>query len=418
MSTGSGLLGRLGDRAEQRAQPRFGIALAGVGVLMVIVGIVAWAGERLGRTTDEGEADPDRTVGILLTLIVIAAGYALVLRFRQGPLATAGVAASALAVPVLLAFATFDATPDDSPDAFASLPFAIDAIVLLSVATWLITYTAVPIARGRSFYLAASTFLLWLYLLEKVEEDAAAYILTLPFGSFFFPLFSTFGDEVIEPPDAGTIGGMSLVVGLGYYAAAVLLDRSDYRGVATPFSVAGFVATGLGIAHLGGDLEAAGTGVLLVIVSAAMAIYGATEGRRFTTWAWTGGVGLGVLLIAGDIFEETLAGFGVAAIVLGVGVILLAHVLTRRLGEPDEMTSGPSSFRPQRPGPPAAAWAGYPAAGAPAGGAPQWPGQPLPTGPNPPAPSPAPQTDPPWPGPQAPPPGSGPTYPSTPPTGP
>lgn len=390
-----GLLGRLGDRAEQRPQPRFGIAVSGVGVLVVLVGVLVWAGERAGRSNDFGEPDPDKSVGIILSLAVAGAGYFLLLRFRSGPLATAGVAASALAVPVLIGFASFD--PSLTSDSYDAYPFSVDAIALLSIGAWLVTYFAVPVARGRTFYLAASTFFVWLYLLEKVEEGAIPYILLLPFGSFLFgpflsaePDFGTdvgtdVGDTSFAPagPDLSTIGGISLVIGLAYYAAAILLDRADFRGIATPFGAAGFVATVLGIAHLGEDLEGVGTGVLFVVVGAVLAIYGATQGRRFTTWAWALGVGVGVVLILGDILEDSAAGFGVAAIVVGIGVIVLAEVLTNWLNEPDELTSGPSSFTPpSKPGPPvgATAWSGYPTGQAP---------MPAPPPPPPPPPPPA-----------------------------
>lgn len=363
-ASGSGLGGlveRLGERALRRAEPRFGVALAGVGVVMIVIGIIAWAGEQ-AAPGDEG--DSNRTLGIILSLLVIAAGYLLVLRFRHGPLAAAGVAAATLGVPVLMGFVTFDATPESDSDAFFVLPFAVDAIVLLSLAAWLVTYVWAPTISGRVFFLAASAFVLWLYLLEKVEEGAAGYVLTLPYSVFFFELAASFdeiGDGDSDVPDFTTIGGPSLVIGIVYYLLALLLDRKGYRGIATPLVAAGFLATVVGIGHLAGDLEATGTGVVLILAGSALALYGATQGRRFTTWTWAAGAGLGVLVILGDAFEDSVAGFGGTAIVLGAGIVLAAHLVADRFGEPDEMAPGPSRFTPRpprSPQPPAGAWSG------------------------------------------------------------
>ena len=369
----SDTVGDLGDRSIRRPEPRLGIGLAGVGMLMVVFGVVVWAGDHAARAaSDDGEADT--TLGIILSLVVIAAGMGLLFRFRSGPLANAGVVASALGVPLLMGFATFDdpATSssgfgDEATPVFA-LPFSIDAIALFSIAAWLVAYLWVPHARGRTFYLAATTVFTWLYLAEKVEEGAAGYLALLPFSVFFRPLESVaseFGteEEFFSLPDAATIGWISLLVGLAYYGAAVALDRRGRRGAATPFLAVGAVVVPVGIAHLGGDLEAIGCGLLLVLVGSGLAYYGALQGRRFTTWGWCAGAALGVLLIAGDLSGDSSAAFGIAAILLGAGVIALAQVIASNLAEPDEMTPGPSTFDrgPKLPpGAPPGAWGGPP----------------------------------------------------------
>jgi len=365
-----GVVRKLGDRVWRRAEPRFGISLAGVGVLMIIIGVLVWATDfAVGDEEDAG--DPDTTLGIVLSMLVIAAGYVLLVRFKKGPLATAGVAAAVLAVPVLLAYATFDPVEPNEPDItfeddgsfdedgtfeddfsvesdVPEMPFNIDVIAVVSIAVWMASFLLIPAANGRMFFLAASQFFFWLYLLEKVEEGAIIWLLSLPAGGFFFPFFGGFG---YEPPDPSTIGGLSLIIGLGYYGAAFGLDRGKRHGMATPFTVAGLVATAIGIAHLGGDLELTGSGILLIIVGTLLALYGVTQGRRFTAWAWAAAVGLGVLLIVGDAFEENAAGFGISAIVLGAGVVVLGWFVTGQFSEPDEMQPGPSTFTPRRPGP-------------------------------------------------------------------
>lgn len=359
----TGMLDDLGDRTARRPEPRVGIGLAGVGMLMVLIGVVVWAGDYAAADLGPSES-PDTTLGIVLSLAVIVAGFVLLARYRRGPLAAAGVVASGLGVPVLLGFATFDTSLADD-NAYFSLPFSIDAIALISLAAWLIAFARVPHARGRAFYLAASSATLWLYLLEKVEKGAIGYLVTLPFSVFFLPLTSLGFEDERELPEPSTIGAVSLLVGLTYYAIAVVLDRRGLQGAATPFTAVGFVVTALGVAHLGGDLEGIGSGLLLIAVGSVLAVSGALQRRRFTTWTWCLGIGLGVLLIVGDISENNAAGFGIAAIVLGIGLVIAAHLLTGRFAEPDEMEPGPSRFTsrpPMPPQPPAGPWPGYPPA--------------------------------------------------------
>jgi hypothetical protein len=360
-----GFLAQLGDRVARRAEPRTSIAMAGVGALMIVVGVIAWAGEQAAGETGDGESN--RTLGIILSALVVAGGYLLLIRLERGPLATAGVAAAVLGVPVLMGFVTFDSDSAGDSDAFFALPFSVDGIALLSLAAWIASYLWVPVARGRVFFVAASSFVLWLYLLEKIEEGAAAYVVTLPYSAVGVGIASEFSEDV---PDFTSIGGPSLVIGILYYGLAAVLDRQGHRGLATPFTAAGFVAIVVGVGHLASDLEGIGTGILLILLGAPLAVYGATQGRRFTTWAWAFGVGLGVLIVVGDLFEDNLAGFGISAILLGAGVILGAHLLGQQFTEPDEMTPGPSRFIPRPRPTPAAMWPGYPPQPHP--GAPQW----------------------------------------------
>jgi hypothetical protein len=392
-------LAGLGDRTVRRPEPRLGIGLAGVGMLMVIFGVLVWAGDAAASgVEDSGQADT--TLGTILSLVLIATGVALLLRFRTGPLAAAGVVASALGVPLLAGFATFEPSRTSDVEIF-TVPFSIDAIALFSIAAWLVAYLWLPHARGRTFYLGATAVFTWLYLAEKVEEGAAGYLATLPFSAFLLP-FRSLGteEELLSFPDTGSIGWVSLVVGLAYYGAAVALDRRDRQGAATAFVAVGAVVVPLAVAHLGDDLDVVGCGLLLVLIGSVLAPYAAGRGRRFTTWGWCVGIGVGVLIIAADVTEDNTAALGVTAIVLGAGVIAVAQVLTANLAEPDEMTPGPSTFRrgPKLPpgAPGAGPWGpqppyggggpGYPAPGQPGYPYPGQPGYPQPPQPPPPPP--------------------------------
>jgi len=81
--------------------------------------------------------------------------------------------------------------------------------------------------------------------------------------------------------------------------------------------------------------------VLLVFVGLALAWYGAPFGRRFTTWLWSAGVALGLVLIVGKIFTDSYTGAGITLLVLGVLVVLGASVLATASREPADIEDGP-----------------------------------------------------------------------------
>lgn len=317
-------------RAAARPAPRLGVTLAGVGVGMMVMGALIWPGEEVG-----GGGDGGRWLGMGLSAALVAAGYGLLLRWGSGPLGTAGVAATTLGVPLLLGFATFDFDDvvDENEDLAITLPFQLDVIVLVSIVAWMASYLFVPGARGHNFYLAASTFVLWLYVLDKIEPGAAGYLLSLPFGFVFFFLFLDSGTQI---PDPTAVGVASMMLGAVYYGAAQWLDRAGSRGTGTPFYVTGFLATGVGIAHLSAEIHEVATGLLLLAVSPFLAFLGVHYQRRFTAWIWGFGIGLGLLLVAFGVLEDTETGFGVAAIVLGGVLVAIAHAVSGALGEGDE----------------------------------------------------------------------------------
>ena len=103
---GAGFLARLGTWAGRRAEPRLWISLAGAGCALAVAGVVIISGD---AQVGEDGFDGSRVPGILLCLVVAAAGYVLLHWFAESPAATAGVTAIALAVPPFFYFLTFDA---------------------------------------------------------------------------------------------------------------------------------------------------------------------------------------------------------------------------------------------------------------------------------------------------------------------
>lgn len=327
-----GVLARLGERALRRPEPRLGVSLAGAGIALAVLGALVWGGDFLTGSHGgggDGDGSPRRLLGVGLSLVAVVVGYFLLATRRRGPLTTAGVGASALGVPLLLGFLTFD-TSAGSRD---GLPFSIDAVVLVSVLVWLVSYLAVPGARGHVFYLGLAAFTIWPYVIDKAEPGTFSLSLLLP---VFVTDPSLFGTG--EPsPDWTTVAALSLMFGVAYYLAAYAFDRGGRPGLAVALVLAGFFATAAGIAAAAINLHAIGTGALLIVVGLVLAAYGARARRRFTTWAWSAGVAVGAFVIITKLAGDNAAAGGIALIAVGVVVVLGGHLVTGALHEPDDV---------------------------------------------------------------------------------
>ena len=324
---------RLGARVLVRPEPRFGISLAAAGIALAIVGVLVWSigyigdgfniafGES-GRPKTSG--DERRFLGAGLAAVLAAAGYALMIIRRRGPLATAGAIAAAGGVPIALIFVTLDFT-----DVFrGDPPFNLDLTFLLSVVIWLVTYLAVPGGRGRAFFLGLAALNLASYFEYKAAGNAAAGLAV-----------STIAPSGINPSSSGTggVAAVGLIFGLGYYAIAAFLDRRGMKGAAVALVVAGFVTTVTGVLGAARPFGQVGTGVLLVVLGAALSWYGGYFGRRFTTWAWAAGLIGGVGLIVQKALPDSVTGIGITLIVVGAVVVAVAQIVSSTTHEAPEV---------------------------------------------------------------------------------
>jgi hypothetical protein len=311
------LLDRLGERARRRAAPRLGIALAGAGSALVVVGMLVLSGYELGVDSElAGGGGSGRVPGIVLSIGVVAFGYVLLAANRTGPLAAAGVAASALATPAAVFFLTFD---EGAP----GTPVSVDAILLVSTGVWAFSYLAGP-GRGHAFYLGSALIGLWYFVTEQVEP-------VLSESAFFGFALRSDGDSRLS-----TIGMVALLFGMAYLLAAWAADRRGFAGTATPLVAAGNLALASGVVALSPDLEAAGTGMVAIAFGIVLAAFGARTGRRLTTWLGAGGVFAGVALVLGDVIGDEARPLGVCLMLAGVAVVTAAHMASRALAEAPE----------------------------------------------------------------------------------
>ena len=350
------MLTRLGAWAGRRAEPRLWISLAGAGCVLAVLGVLFISGD--AQFDAEGNVD-SQVPGILLCLAVVAAGYLLLYLFWEGPAATAGVTAIAVATPALAWFLTFD--EDGTP------PFSAEAILGLSTLVWLVSYLVGP-GRGRPVLLGAGLVAAWLLALQLAEEPFSTgfeptaivedgFGVDDPFaGDDPFEAEDPFGAPVSEP-DLMTMAVLSLTFGAGYLAAARSLDRRGFSGTATPVVVASHVALPTGVALLAEDLEPAGAGAVFVVAGVVVAWFGARNGRRGSTIVGALEVGVGVVMILSDLMEDASpTSIGIALLLIGAAIALVAQLLHTQTGESPQMTLGPSTFSRARPAQPSPPW--------------------------------------------------------------
>ncbi len=333
----SSFLDSLGARSLRRAEPRTSIAVAGAGCALGILGVLVIAGD---TGIDETSGDFNRFPGIILSALVVAAGYFVLAAMRTGAIATAGSVAASLGVPPLLFFLTFD------EGAFP--PYSTEGILFVSTGVWLASYVLGP-GRGRPFFLSAGLIGLWFSVLELVEN-----LFEAPFNAFGFFLgasssgsYNSDGESFggsggfddapsFDVPDPSTIGVLSLAFGVGFLLAGRWLDRRGHRGTATPFAVATLPCLFVGVLTLTEDLEQAGTGLLALLVGLGLAYHGATVWRRLTTWLGGAVAAIGVATFLADMTDDASIG-GMLFIAGGIALIFLGHAVAAAIDEPDEM---------------------------------------------------------------------------------
>jgi hypothetical protein len=294
---------------------------------LAIFGLIIWAGgyatSGVVDSLDGGGSSSSRNwLGIVLALAVTVLGYIVAASARQGPLATAGVVASALGVPTALGFITFDAA--------GGSPVNIDAVFVVTIIVWLISYSALPGARGHAFYLGLSAIALWVYLVLKISPSVFGLPFELLARSAFGP-----GNIVGDDPssDLSSLAAMSFVMAAAYYAIAFLLDREGRHGAATALVAAGFPVLVGGFIFAAHDFGQTGIGITLILVGFVLVLFGARARRRFTTWAWAAGIVLGVGILIAKASPDNDTAAGISFIVCGVGLTFIGNAIAAALGE-------------------------------------------------------------------------------------
>ncbi len=325
-------LASLGARGSRRAEPRASIAIAGAGCALAVLGVLIVAGD-----TGASDGDFNRVPGLVLSALVVAAGVFTLHTVRDGAIATAGAAAAALGVPPFVFFLTFNQSQFP--------PYSTEGILLVSTVAWLAAYAIGP-GRGRPFFLGAGLLGAWFTLLQLTEQ-----VFEAPFG--FFGVMTTIGEgsdsgfdsgfdggsggPSFDVPDPTTLGAISLVLGAGYLVLSRRLDRTGYHGTATPFALAALPTLLFSIVFLGDDLEAAGSGLLGVLVGLALVTHGASVLRRATAWIGAATTATGAAVFLTDMTDDATVG-GMLFLAAGIALVAAGHAAGSALHEADEMS--------------------------------------------------------------------------------
>jgi hypothetical protein len=328
------------DRWRRRPTVRLGTSLGAAGALVAVVGSWLVAGDSFG-STGFGE-EPSTALGTITGLALVATGWGAISMRRTGAVAAAGAVALVLGWPTFTFFVTYDSLSGPS----------IDAMLLVPALALTLAYL-VGTGRGHPSTLGVALVLGWLFVVDKVgslSNMGSAFFVVDPFASDPFapdpfasdpfasdPFASDpFGPSSFSAPDPTTIGLVSLLIGLGYLAAATLFDRQDRRGLATPFVPASILATVVGVLALGQDLGDVGLAMALIALGAGYQWFGSRRDRRASAWVGIAVLVWGVGLLIGELVEGARAG-GVLAFLVGLGLVAAAHAVEQQQDEPSEL---------------------------------------------------------------------------------
>jgi hypothetical protein len=309
----------LGPDAKVRPRPDVTVALAGIGGVLVALGVLALAVD-IDSLDDFGDV---RGKLAILSVLVLAAVYAVRLFVRhQRELASAAVGAGAVGIFGLGAAITYTSSSQ-------TLPLLVLAAMYL--AAWI-----APGLRGRPLLLGLAA----LALVSSLSSIAD-------------------GQEINVGIGAGSSGGSGqgivfLVAGAVLLGAVFLLDRAGYAGVATSVLVAALIATFAGAFQVVGSLgDATGGAFVMTLVGLVVCIVGTHGHRRASVWLGAAVAGTGTAVFLFSVTEPSsvaaTAGTFVLAGALLLGGALLFELI--RAANRDAPAPPPSNLPP----PPSAA---------------------------------------------------------------
>ncbi|HKC29994.1 MAG TPA: hypothetical protein VKB75_18410 [Jatrophihabitans sp.] len=312
--------GRFGERLARRPEPRFGTALAGAGAGLTLLGILVWGGNYFSHA--DSLSTNRNLLGAALAAVVAVLGYLLAIATRRGPLATAGVVAGGIGVPLALGFATLDVT-----NLSDGLPLNFDVIFWVSVVFWVASYVAVPGMRGHTFFVFLIAYGFLIYVVLKSDSSPTTPLQILGSAGGITPRFA----------GTGAVAAVGLIFGMGYYLIAVVLDRTGRHGPATGLLYPAFNATVTGVIAWSPDLHLVGAGIITIVIGLFVSWYGGRFGRRVTCFLGAGGVALGIGLLVAKAAQNDATAAGVTFTIVGVIVVAVAAALAAALREPDDM---------------------------------------------------------------------------------
>lgn len=309
----------LGWRAQRRPAPAFAHVLGAAAGAFVVIALVAFVAAI--------DTDDPQVPGLVLSLLLVGAALGVGVRGR-GPLRSGCVTVLVLTVPLLWWFAILGGGDDGAGELRGLLVLTLLSYGALYVLGW---------TKGRAVFLAGAlvAFTVW------VGTEVAGGTSPVPFGDTFDTGSSSDGlglGPSFESDDTdSTASGVVMVLGIAYLVVGGVLDQRRLSGAATPFVAVGAISAisgGIGLASPEGGLA---TGVVAVLIGAAVGLIGAAgPQRRATTWLGVLTVFGGLVAILVDIAPSSEAGVGAIALAFALGLGALAWWLAPVLREPDD----------------------------------------------------------------------------------
>ena len=329
---------RPGPRTRRRPDARFGPSLAAAGAAMAVIGLLIWTGGYYvhgvhshfdfdtGAVTVTGEGR--KYLGAALFTLLAAGGYALTFLRRTGPLATAGTLAGVVSVPIALVFWTLDL----GGAVHGKLPLNIDLVYLVSIVIWLVSYFAVPGARGRSVYLGSAATGLVTYIATKsASHDVLGYGSAATNGGGLVPGATRSATRQGRLRRSGWSSGWCIT------ASPRCSIRCSEAAPPPAWSTRASSPPRADSSAPPNRSGRPGIGVALVLIGALLAFYGGRANRRFTAWVWSAAVVLGAIVLIAEIPSGKYAIAGIVLAVIGIAVAIGAQLLIGVTREPPDL---------------------------------------------------------------------------------
>ena len=316
----------MGDDARLRPRPSLRTALAGIGGVMVAVGLlIAVVGENASR---------GKLAGVSLVLLLAALVLRLLVKIPEVQAAAVGMAV--VAIPTFAGAATI------SDGSGGALTYLLGAALFL--AAW-----ALKGFRGRTLLLGLGLLTMvgvFSTLISDVSQDKCeTYIEDNDFDRYFEECQSYVSDgsagNLFLPnsvtDNLGDQGIVYLVSAALLLAATWWLDRRGYHGTGTGTVVAGLISAVAGAALLADEFGDTGGPIMVVVVGVLVCLVGAHGARRSTTWwgALLASIGA-VAFVAVQWEPQSVSSTGGVAIVTGAVLIvapLIGAPLRRALAQ-------------------------------------------------------------------------------------
>jgi hypothetical protein len=308
---GIALLDRMAPDSRRRPDPEAGTALAGIGGVVLAVGLLTL----IGDAGTEGSARGRLAIFSIIVLGVALAGRLLVT--AQKDVRAAAVGAGAVGLAGVITSITWS----NADKGWAYLLLALAFIV-----AW-----ALPGFFGRSLFLGVGALSIVAALGQATSSSG-----------------SRLGNDIGAGRYVGGQGAVFLVAAIALLGLVFVLDRKGYHGTATALIIPALISTGVGITDVVSKTGQTGGALLVILAGVVLALVGGYGERRATTWLGAAVAGVGVIAFFVAVMKPDSASSLSTMLLISGAVLVLVPIVVEAVRR--------SRAAPQQPhfGPPTA----------------------------------------------------------------